>query len=663
MRPAVLIVDDSLTVRMDLLAAFEAAGLPATACGTIAEAIRAMATTAFGAVVLDVLLPDGDGIGLLEEIRRDPIHAHAAVILLSTEAEVRDRVRGLERGADEYVGKPYESHDLVMRVGDLLRGTEGGPPQGGRMTVLVIDDSASVRAELARALAIAGYVVITAETGEEGLRAAVQARPDAVIVNGVLPGIDGETVLRRMKLDPALRRIPALMLTGSEETRIEVSALESGADGYAHKGANMSAVVARLGAMLRGVERPSGIAEAPSGLGPKRILAVDDSRTYLHELALQLKREGYDVVLASSGEEALDLMGMQPVDCVLLDLVMPGLSGHETCRRIRASRAWRHVPVIVLTVLEEDRALIQAMDAGADDFITKSSDFEVLRARVRAQLRRRQIEEENRLTRDQLLRQEREAAVAEAVRRLAEVRALLMADLERKNAELARANAGLEAFAHSLSHDLRAPARHIEAFSGEVLETCGEGLTQRGRQRLSWVNQAAKHMLETIDDMLELSSVEGAALVRETVDLGALARRTLRQLRESEPDRMVEFVVGGAVTADGDPRLLRIMLENLLANAWKFTSKHPRSRIELGRTATPSGAAYFVRDDGVGFDMTHAGKLFQTFQRLHGASEFEGTGIGLATVRRVVERHGGRAWAESEVDRGATIYFTLGGGA
>lgn len=233
------------------------------------------------------------------------------------------------------------------------------------------------------------------------------------------------------------------------------------------------------------------------------------------------------------------------------------------------------------------------------------------------------------------------------------------AALRRYAAQLEAANAELDAFAYSVSHDLRAPLRAIDGFSQALLEDCGDRLDAAGRAHLARVRQATQRMAQLIDDLLNLSRVTRAQMRLAPVDLSALAQRIAAELRHSAPDRAVEFVIAPGLVVQGDPGLLHVALENLLANAWKFTAPRARARIEVGVTVHAGRPAYFVRDDGVGFDMRYADKLFGAFQRLHAAEEFPGTGIGLATVQRIVHRHGGRVWAEGAVDRGATFYFTL----
>ena len=233
-------------------------------------------------------------------------------------------------------------------------------------------------------------------------------------------------------------------------------------------------------------------------------------------------------------------------------------------------------------------------------------------------------------------------------------------ELRARVAQLEDANRELDAFAHSVSHDLRAPLRAIDGFSKAVLMDQAEKLDPQGKQDLERVRKAAQHMARLIDDLLKLSRVSRAQLGRVPLDLGRLARSTFDELRRAEPARRVDATIAPDLRAEGDPDLLQVVLDNLLGNAWKFSSRREHAHIELGIAEARGERAFFVRDDGAGFDMTYVGKLFGAFQRLHPMNEFEGTGIGLATVQRIVHRHGGKVWAESTVGQGATFYFTLG---
>jgi two-component system NtrC family sensor kinase len=631
-RPRVLIVDDSLTVRMDIGEALQAAGFDTVLCADLRSAREALGRPGAVLVVLDVLLPDGDGLDFLKELKSTPATARIPVLLLSSQDEVADRVRGMGAGADEYLGKPYDLAQVVARARALLH-SDANAAMGSERRVLVIDDSATFRNELKQALEGAGYQVREATTGEEGLALAAADRPDAVVVDGMLPGIDGATVVRRLKSDTVLRGTPCLLLTAAESTEDELRALEAGADAYVRKSDDLDVILARLAALLRGVIATSGEASR-SLFGPKRLLAVDDSVTYLQELGSQLRQEGYDVVLAASGEQALALLEVQPVDCILLDLVMPGLSGQDTCRHIKQRTEWRDIPLIMLTSRDDRNAMIEGINAGADDYIAKSADFDVLKARLRAQLRRKHFEDENRHIREKLV-------------------------LRKYALALEGANRELQSFSYSVAHDLRAPLRSIDGFSQALLEDYADKLDEEGRKYLRFVRESAQHMGQLIDALLMLSQVSRSELHREQVDLSALARATVARLRRSHPQRPVEVIIPERLGDSGDPGLLAIVLDNLLGNAWKFTARRDQPRIELAVSGSAGHPVYSVRDNGAGFDMAFAGKLFGVFQRLHAASDFEGTGVGLATVQRIIGRHGGRVWAKGEVNGGATFSFTL----
>ena len=226
--------------------------------------------------------------------------------------------------------------------------------------------------------------------------------------------------------------------------------------------------------------------------------------------------------------------------------------------------------------------------------------------------------------------------------------------------ELESANRELNAFGYTLSHDLRAPLRVIEGFSRILQEDYADRLDRSGQDHLAHISHAAQRMNGLIDDTLGLFKVSAGPLNRRPVALGKIARQVADQLSSAEPERDVEWLIDEAVVAEGDPGLLRTVMENLIGNAWKYSSKRDRARIEVGALPDETGtASYFVRDNGVGFDIRQADRLFRPFQRLHGETEFPGTGIGLATVAKIVQRHGGKVWADASPDQGATFHFTL----
>ncbi len=246
-----------------------------------------------------------------------------------------------------------------------------------------------------------------------------------------------------------------------------------------------------------------------------------------------------------------------------------------------------------------------------------------------------------------------------AIKKIRQMNAELEQRVAERTAQLQAANDELESFSYSVSHDLRAPLRHINGFSGALLEDYGDQLDEIGQGYLSQVMEASKEMAQLIDDVLQLARVTRIEMIPEKVNLSELAGSIMKQLKKAHGDRSVTVVAQNGLSARGDKRLLRILLTNLLENAWKFTSKAKASEIGFECVEIDGEPVFFVRDNGAGFDMTFADKLFRAFQRLHTVDEFEGTGIGLATVLRIVNRHGGRVWAEGAVDKGATFYFTL----
>ncbi len=689
MSKTTLIVDDSLTVRADLSEAFLGAGLPTITCASVAEARKLLALRDFGLVILDVVLPDGDGVDLLREIRATPSGAEIPVLMLSTEAEVRDRIRGLMTGSNDYVGKPYDTEYVLTRARELLGRGHGNRNGNGSASqaanrVLIVDDSMTFRERLRELLQQQGFAVLTASSGEEGLRCAALQRPDAIVVDGVLPGIDGSTVVRKLRLDAALHHIPCILLTGSQDMGAELSALESGADAFVHKGDDLDVILARISAVLRNVSNLGRRGPTPSLLGPKKILAVDDSLTYLHALGDTLRGEGYDVILAHSGEEALEMVAVQPVDCILLDRLMPGLGGTETCRRIKATPTLRDIPLIMLTATEDRDAMIESLSTGADDYVLKSSEIDVLKARLRAQLRRKQFEDESRRVRVELMNKELEASEARAARQLFESRAALLAELELKNSELERASRLKSEFLANMSHELRTPLNAVIGFSSALRQGLAGPLNDKQLEFIDYIASGGKHLLELITDILDLSKIESGkmTLEMEPADINALLVNSLSVVREKALAHRLNlrFDAQEIGQVQIDQRKTKQIVYNLLSNAVKFTpdggsvtlrlqrvarGSIPSEGLLSARAATGAPADLFlgisVNDTGIGIAPSDVQRLCQPFVQLDSGltRKFEGTGLGLALVRQLVELHGGCLALSSTLGVGSTFSVWL----
>ncbi|MDO8805129.1 MAG: response regulator [Elusimicrobiota bacterium] len=365
----------------------------------------------------------------------------------------------------------------------------------------------------------------------------------------------------------------------------------------------------------------------------QKILIVDDKKENIVALRHVLREVEAEVIEANNGNEALAATLHHDFAVGLLDVQMPGMNGFELAELLRGEERTRELPIIFLSAADCDAEyLFKGYQAGAVDFMLKPFDHRVLVSKVEVFLR--------------LDRQGRE--LKEALRQLSE-RTVELKDLVEE----------LESFSYAVSHDLKAPLRSIDGFTRAILESQAGKLDEQGIQDFNRVRAAAQRMGLLIDGLLELSRITRHQLKTRPVDITAIACEVAARLKDAEHDRNVEFVIAPGLCAEADEHLLRAVLENLIGNAWKYTSKKPSARIEVGSLPGDGRTVYFVRDDGAGFDMAYADKLFSAFQRLHRSADFTGMGIGLATVKRIVVRHGGRIWAEAAPGKGAAFFFTL----
>jgi signal transduction histidine kinase len=368
------------------------------------------------------------------------------------------------------------------------------------------------------------------------------------------------------------------------------------------------------------------------------LLIVDDEEHQVAALCATLRREGYDVIGAIGGEAALEQLRTAKFQLLLTDLQMPGLDGIGLLRAAR-----EHDPDLVGILMTGhgtvDRA-VEAMQAGAIDFVTKPFQANRIVAALARALHVQRLQSENAALQQQLAKH--------------------VAELEAKNLALEAANKELDAFSHSVSHDLRAPLRAVNGFSEALIEDFAEQMPPEAQRLLRKVAGAATRMRTLVDDLLRFARLDQHALTRRPVDVTTLVHETVAELERDHCQRQVNVRIGELPDAHGDAVLLKQVFTNLLGNAFKFTSQLEQAQVEVGCEQSANGCVYFVRDNGVGFNMQNAGRLFGAFQRLHAATQFEGTGIGLSLVRRIVERHGGAIWAESEPGKGATFRFTIG---
>ncbi len=386
-------------------------------------------------------------------------------------------------------------------------------------------------------------------------------------------------------------------------------------------------------------------------LGPEQtvnILLVDDQPEALLALEALLQGRERNIVKTRSGREALRQLLKADFALILLDVQMPDMDGFQTAELIRQRDSSKNTPIIFLTAGHKSEAnIFRGYAVGAVDYVLKPIVPEILRSKVSVFVDLARQTELVRRQADQLRQSEQEAL------QLAQARANLLAELEVANREL-------EAFAYSVSHDLRAPLRRINGFAGILLEDFSAQLDPVAKGYLERVSQAGRHMCQLLDDLLNLSRVTRKELTRRRTDLDSLVKEVRDSLQPEIEGREIEWQIGCLPTVECDPGLIKQVFANLLLNAIKYTRPRQRATIQVDQMICDGQPAVFVRDNGVGFDMKYADKLFGVFQRLHRQEDFEGTGVGLATVQRIIHKHGGRVWAEAEPYKGATFYFTLG---
>jgi two-component system sensor histidine kinase/response regulator len=404
------------------------------------------------------------------------------------------------------------------------------------------------------------------------------------------------------------------------------------------------------------------------------ILIVEDSPIQAEQLRYILERHRYRVSTSANGKEALAAIAERKPAFIISDIVMPEMDGYELCRKIKTDEGYRDIPVILLTTLSDPHDVVRGLECGADNFVSKPYDEEYLVSLIEHMNAERIQPERENTTEELELHFGGQDYVLHADRR--QILNLLLSTYEtaiRKNRELSQArdelhelneqlkaaNRELEAFGYTVSHDLRSPLNVISLCCQEMLGFHKESLDAPVLEDIQMIFAETDRMNQLINTLLNFSQLTRIEMTKEDVDLSGMAMEIARQLSMKQPERRVTFCIAAGITANGDERLLQVVLENLLGNAWKYTGKNEEALVEFGMEETDGEKEYFVKDNGAGFDMGFAGNLFRPFQRLHQPEEFKGTGIGLATVQRIIQRHGGKVRAEGEVDKGATFYFTL----
>lgn len=509
-------------------------------------------------------------------------------------------------------------------------------------TILIVDDEISNRKLLELLLRHEGYCTQSAANGKEALVAVAEQAPDLILLDVTMPDMDGYQVARLLKANSATFNIPIIMVTAHTDRSTRMAALDAGAEEFLTKPVDR----VELGLRVRNLLRLKEFSDFQQN--HSRIL---EQEVQARTAELQRFRKAMD-----ASADAIFLVNRSTMRFVDLNSTAGNMLGYTSAELCELCPSQIHEA----TTREQLESLYDAVIGG-------DSTHEL----IEISLRRKDGSELQAEMNRQALQSGADWIVVDVVRDITERKRAqeeilrlnvgLEERVQQRTAQLQEANQELEAFSYSVSHDLRSPLGTIDNFCLLLGKPIGSDVaSERGQHYVARIRATVQQMVGLIDALLSLAQVSRTSLHWDSVDLSEMTQTLLNGYRESEPDRVVQFDIQPDLMVQGDQRLLLQVLENLLGNAWKFSRRQAQTRIALRCESGPGGeAVYAIQDNGAGFDMAHSEKLFGAFQRLHSVSEFPGTGIGLATVQKIITRHGGRIWAESVPDQGATFHFTL----
>lgn len=555
-------------------------------------------------------------------------------------------------------------------------------------TILIIDDTPANLGVVVGGLEHEGYRIVTAQDGQEGVQRARHVRPDLVLLDVMMPGMSGFETCRQLKMLPETRNIPVIFMTSLTEIEDKIMGFKVGGVDYVTKPLQMDEVVARVGThlslhtMRKQLEAQNMLLQREIDERVQAEQALEEQDAFLRQVIdinphfiFAKDREGRFTLanraLADATRSTVEAMiGKTDTDVGILpeeaenyrrdDLEVMRTKKEKVIPEETNTDPWGNIRIlhtIKRPIYGKDGTVQQVLGVATDITARRLAEREL--EKHRQDLERQVVARTVELSEaNQRLREE----IAERTRAEAEIRRLnaeLEARVIERTAQLTASNHDLEAFSYSVSHDLRTPLRSIDGFSRMLEEEYGTQLDLTGLDYIHRVRRSVQRMGLLIDDMLSLFRMSRREMHLGPIDLSELAQSAVSDLALAQPRQNVQVTIHPGLRTKADASLMRVALDNLFSNAWKFTRNCTPACIEFGREQHNGQAAYFVRDNGAGFDMSHADKLFMAFRRAHRDDEFEGTGIGLATVQRAIQRHGGRVWIESAVNQGTTVYFVL----
>lgn len=407
------------------------------------------------------------------------------------------------------------------------------------------------------------------------------------------------------------------------------------------------------------------------------ILAIEDSLVQAKRIEYFFKKNNFNFKISTSAEHAFEEIEKEKPTLIISDIVMPGIDGYEFCSRIKENRDTKDIPVILLTSLQDSIDIIRGLQAGADNFITKPYDEKHLLSRINhllsnidtqkldtdafynqpIQLKYREEDFSITSSRKQIL--DLLISVYDTAVQRNEELTEIKEKLEITNRELTQANEDLDAFAHTVSHDLKSPLTVIVGFSSAILDNAESAISQEEKEYIKYMQDSAYQMNQLIKDLLSYSLSGRVQIEQAKLNLSDIANDIIESTILRYPGNKPTISIEPNLIANADPNMIRVVLDNLLGNAVKYSSKVENPTIKFGQKEYYGKQLFYIEDNGIGFDMSKSDKLFQPFMRFNSSSDYTGTGVGLSTVKRIIEKHGGEIWAESELNKGSTFFFTL----